>query len=321
MKESPLFWPVKIKGGAIYCLDETALPQKIVYCKAATLSQSVELIKKMKTRAFGQVLMVYNIFLLLLEKHKKDSAQKQMKIFQDAAEKINQSRPTMPFYFFTGMILKWAGEAAEKKLNIAVYTKKNIHGFLAHLKDARTRQARSLSSYLKDGDTVLTHCNISGSLVAAAQFCRKENKKIKFYVTETRPYLQGARLTAWELQEAGFDATIIPDSAAAFIMSQKSVNSVVVGADQMAQNGDIANKIGTYQIALLARHFGLPFFVLSPPPSQAKTKDDIKIEIRPDKELLEFCGRRIAHKKAKGLYPAFDVTPHNLITKHIPLEL
>lgn len=321
MKESPLFWPVKIKGGAIYCLDETALPHKLVYCKASNLSQSLNLIKKMKTRAFGQVSMVYNIFLLLLEKHKKDSAQKQMKIFQDAASKINQSRPTLPFYFFTGMILKWAGEAQDKKINAGDYVKNNIREFLAHLKDARLKQAQSLSSYLKDGDTILTHCNVSGSLPATAQFCREQNKRIKFFVTETRPYLQGARLTAWELQQAGFDVTIIPDSAVAFVMSRKLVNSVVVGADQMARNGDIANKIGTYQIALLARHFDLPFFVLSPPPSQAKTKDDIKIEIRPDKELLEFCGKKLAHKKAKGFYPAFDVTPYTLITKHISLEL
>lgn len=321
MKESPLFWPVKIKGGTIYCLDETALPQKIVYCKASTLSHCLQLIKKMKTRAFGQVLMVYNIFLLLLEKYKKEPTAKQVEIFTKAAEKINQSRPTLPFYFFTSMILKWVCEAADKKLNVGDYVKDNIKRFLAHLKDARLKQANNLSLCLKDGDTVLTHCNVSGSLVAAAQFCREQKKQIKFFVTETRPYLQGSRLTAWELHLAGFETVIIPDSAVAFVMSRKLVNCVVVGGDQMAQNGDIANKIGTYQIALLARHFGLPFFVLSPPPSQAKTKEDIKIETRSDKELLEFCGRRLAHKKAKGFYPAFDVTPHNLITKHIPLEL
>ncbi|MFH1856860.1 MAG: S-methyl-5-thioribose-1-phosphate isomerase [Candidatus Omnitrophota bacterium] len=321
MKESPLFWPVKIKGDSIHCLDETVLPRKVIYLRAKNLSQAVDLIKKMKTRAFGQVLMVYNIFLLLLNKHKNSSVETQIKIFNQAAEKINKSRPTLPFPFFTDMILSWIKEARDKKTDIYTHTKKNIEGFLAHLKACRVKQAEKLSAYLKDGDSVLTHCNISGSLALAAEFCEKENKKIKFFVTETRPYLQGARLTAWELKKAGFEITVVPDSAAAFLMSQKLVNCVVTGADQMARNGDIANKIGTYQIALLAKQFNIPFYVLSPPPSKAATKDDIKIEIRPEKELLEFEGKRIAPKGVKGFYPAFDLTPRELITKHIPLEI
>ena len=321
MRESPLFWPIKLKGNVIYCLDETVLPKKLIYLKAKTLSQAVDLIKTMKTRAFGQVLMVYNIFLLTLKENRNLKPQKQIENLKNAALKINKSRPTFPFSFFTHMILSWADRARKEKKDIFVFTKDRIEKFLINLREKRLEQAEKMSCFVKDGDSILTHCNVSGSLVLAAEFCRKQNKKIKIFTTETRPYLQGARLTAWELQRSGFDVTIIPDNAVALVMSSELVNLVVVGADQMAQNGDIANKIGTYQIALLARHFKIPFYVFAPPPSKAKTKNDIKIEIRPEKELLEFDGKRIAPPKTKGFYPAFDITPNNLITKHITLDL
>ena len=244
-----------------------------------------------------------------------------MQLLKKAAGQINKSRPTFPFTFFTEMLLCWAREARANQQEISTFCANRINSFLALLKERRINQARNLSRLIKSGDRVLTHCNVSGSLVLAAQFCRKQNKKIKFFVTETRPYLQGSRLSAWELHRAGFDVTIITDNAVALVMAQELVNLVVVGADQMARNGDIANKIGTYQIALLARRFKLPLYVLAPPPSQAKTGKDIKIEVRPDKELLEFAGRRIAPQKAKGYYPAFDITPKSLIAKHITLEL
>jgi methylthioribose-1-phosphate isomerase len=105
------------------------------------------------------------------------------------------------------------------------------------------------------------------------------------------------------------------------VMYEKKINKVIVGADHLALNGDIANKIGTYQIAILAKHFGIPFYVLCPPASRAKTGKDIPIEIRPEAELLEYQGVKLAPKGAKGYYPAFDVTPNNLITEHIYLEI
>lgn len=320
MWESPLFWPVRLENDVILCLDETALPQKETYLSAKDLNQAIALIQGMKTRAFGQVLMAYNIFLLVLARDKSAEETVLVKSLTQAAEFIVQSRPTFPFAFFTGMVMGWVKEARTGKEDIREVLRRKIDGFLAYLRNKRVAQAQALSRLFKDGDTVLTHCNVSGSLVMAAEFCRQEKKEISFIATETRPYLQGARLTAWELYRGGFDVTVIPDSAVAYIMKQGRVNAVVTGADQMAQNGDIANKIGTYQIALLARQFNLPFYVLSPPPSRAGTGKDITIEIRDEKELLEFCGRRLAPQGVKGLYPAFDITPNNLITRHIGLE-
>ncbi len=311
MKFSPLFWPVELKGNTIHILDETLLPQKVKYIKARNEKQALRAIKEMKTRAVGQVILVFCIFLLVLKKNRKKKDIKPV-LFK-LADTINTVRPTLSFKYLTDMVLGWliAGAPLEK----------SILGFLEVLKNKRIEQAESASAFLADGDAILTHCNISGQMPLIGQFARKQKKNVKFFVTETRPYLQGSRLTAWELQETGLDVTIISDNMVAEVMKEGKISKVIVGADNLAQNGDIANKIGTYQIAILARHFNLPFYVLCPPQSAAKTGKDIAIEIRPDKELLEYQGLKLAPKGVKGYYPAFDVTPDNLITQHIYLEI
>jgi methylthioribose-1-phosphate isomerase len=232
---------------------------------------------------------------------------------QKVADTLNATRPTLSFKFLTDMALDWAKQPE--------YFEKSILGFLESLKSKRIEQTKDASLLIQDKDVILTHCNVSGSLPLMAEFCRQNNKNISFYATETRPYLQGARLTAWELQKEGFDVTIITDNMVAQVMHEGKISKVIVGADNLAQNGDIANKIGTYQMAILAKHFNIPFFVLCPPASKAKTGDDIKIEVRPENELLEFNGIKIAPNGVKAYYPAFDITPNNLITKHIYLKV
>ena len=311
MKLSPLFWPIQFKNNIIYILDETLLPQKLTYIKAKNYQAACKAIKEMKTRAVGQVILVFYIFLQVLkqQKGKKDL----MPILSKVAVAINTTRPTLSFKYLTDMVLGWAQSGAPLE--------KCIIGFLETLKNARIKQAEAASKLVNDGDVVLTHCNVSGLMPLIAEFTKAENKKLSFFVTETRPYLQGSRLTAWELKRAGFDVTVITDSTVAQVMSEGKISKVIVGADHLAQNGDFANKIGTYQIALLAKHFCVPFYVLFPPPTKAACGKDIKIELRPDKELLVFQGVRLAPKGVKGYYPAFDVTPRELITQHIYLEI
>jgi methylthioribose-1-phosphate isomerase len=309
MNFSPLFWPIKLKDNIIYVLDETLLPGKIKYIKVEDYCQAGSVIREMKTRAVGQVLLVMYAFLQLIRsnKKKKDLTLK----LKRAAQVLNASRPTLPFKVLTDMVLGWAKAGAPLE--------ENIVGFLEMLKLKRIQQAKEASELFKDKDVVLTHCNVSGLLPLIAQFALKENKHISFFATETRPYLQGSRLTAWELKRAGIETTLITDNMVAQVMSEGKINKVIVGADHLAKNGDIANKIGTYQIAILAKHFRIPFYVLCPPVSKAKSGQDIKIEIRPDRELLEFCGVHLAPKDVKAYYPAFDITPKALITKHIYL--
>lgn len=309
-KFSPLFWPVKFKGNLIYILDETLLPHKVAYIEAKNYLEACKAIKGMKTRAVGQVILVFYIFLQAISQNKGKNL---TAVLNKVALAINSTRPTLSFKYLTDMILEWH--------NSGVSLEKIIPGFLEALKDARIKQAEEAGKLIKDKDVILTHCNVSGLLPLMADFCVKENKRVSFIVTETRPYLQGARLTAWELKRAKLDVTVIADNMVAQVMSEGKISKVIVGADHLAQNGDIANKIGTYQIALLARHFNLPFYVLCPPASGAKTGKEIKIEIRPEKELLEFNGKRLAPKGVRGYYPAFDVTPSALITEHIHLRI
>jgi len=304
MKFSPLFWPIQLKGNSIYILDETLLPQKLAYIKASNYQQACQAIKKMKTRAVGQVLLVMYIFLLSYRQHKD---------LKKVAKAINATRPTLAFEVLTNMVLAWQKSGLDLE--------KCIFGFLEMLKNKRVKQAQVTASLLKDKDVILTHCNVSGLLPLIAEIAKSQGKEISFYATETRPYLQGSRLTAWELARKHIPVTIITDNMVAYLLSLGKVTKIIVGADHLALNGDIANKIGTYQIAVTAKYFKIPFYVLCPPPSKLKTGSEIKIEVRPDDELKIYQGLHLAPKNVKAYYPAFDVTPNKLITKHIYLEV
>lgn len=304
MQFSPLFWPIQLKGNTIYILDETRLPQKLTYIKARNYQDACKAIKEMKTRAVGQVLLVMYTFIL---------SNRQKKDLNKVARAINATRPTLAFKVLTDMVLGW-----EKS---GVPLEKSILGFLEMLRAKRILQAQEAAKLLENRDVILTHCNVSGLMPLIAEFARKQGKRISFYVTETRPYLQGSRLTAWEIQRAGFPVTIITDNMVAYLLSQGKVSKVIVGADHLTQNGDIANKIGTYQIAVVAKYFKVPFYVLCPPPSKLKRGSDIKIEIRPGDELKIYQGLYLAPKNVKAYYPAFDITPAKLITRHIHLEV
>lgn len=310
MKYSPLFWPVTLRGDTIYILDETVLPGRTSYIEVQDYRQACQAIKQMKTRAVGQVLLVMYAFLQAAERSRgKDTRA----LIEKVGSALDATRPTLPFKVLTDMVRGWA--------RTGMPLEKCICGFLEALKAQRVAQARQAAGLLKDGQTVLTHCNMSGLLPLVFQACRENGRRIEFIVTETRPYLQGARLTAWELKRAGAHLTLITDGMAAQVMSEGKVSCVITGADHLARNGDIANKIGTYQLALLAKHFNIPFYVVCPPPSSAQTGRDIRIEVRPEDEILVFQGKRIAPHGVAAYYPAFDVTPDALITRHIYMEI
>ncbi len=311
IKESPLFWPVSLKDKTIYILDETQLPRQVIYLKVKDCQGACKAIKDMKTRAVGQVLLVFYTFLLVIEQNK--DKKNLLPVLERVAKNIIETRPTISLKFLTDMVLGWAKTGADLE--------KNIVRFLESLKRKRIEQAKETSCLLNDQDVILTYCNVSGLMPLIGNFCKLQKKKVSFYVAETRPYLQGSRLTAWELKKHRFDVIVIADNMVAKVLSEERIDKVIVGADHLAQNGDIANKIGTYQIAILAQYFKIPFYVLCPPKALAKTGKDIKIEIRPEKELLEYQGIRLAPPGVKGYYPAFDITPNELITRHIYLKV
>lgn len=319
IKESLLFWPVAFEKNHCLILDETLVPKRIKYIKAFSAQDIVRAIKDMKTRAFGQYLCVLYAFLLTLEKNKGKDNLKIVDEFVRTAKLLNKSRPTFPFKEITSVILKWA---IDYKESAAIYSvlKSRLEFMLGDIRAKRERRALRVSDLLQDKARVLTHCNVSGELVKVAEFTKERGKQIEFYVTETRPYLQGSRLTAWELQSSGFKVTLIPDNAVAEVISSGKVTCAIVGSDRSAANGDIANKIGTYQIACVCARFGIPFYVLTQPSKKIKTGKNIPVEIRGEDEILKFNGKSIAPKGAHAFYPGFDITPVKLITKSIPIQ-
>ena len=183
---------------------------------------------------------------------------------------------------------------------------------------------------IQDGFTILTHCN-AGSLATAGygtalgiiKAAREQGKRISVVATETRPLLQGARLTAWELKQEGIPVTLITDSMAGYFMNRGKINCVIVGADRIAANGDVANKIGTYTLAVLAKENGIPFYVAAPTSTidiSLASGDKIPIEERDPREVTHIQEIPIAPREVKAANPAFDVTPHYYISAIITEE-
>jgi len=315
MFESPLFWPAYIKGNALFVLDETLVPSKLKYIPVKNVKAAVVVIRDMKTRAFGQFLVVLNTFLLEL-KPKGDLVEHLQKV----AYELNNSRPTFPFAEVTGIIVGAAQKASANGADIRIAVTKTVQGFLAGIRARRLQRVQEIADVMQDQDSILTHCNVSGELAMAASVAAQQGKSIKFFATETRPYMQGAKLTVWELQQTKASVTLVADNAVACLMADGLVNKVIIGSDRSAANGDIANKIGSYQIAVLAKEFGLPLIVLTQPSRGVASGADMPIELRDPDELLVYGGEKIFGSKVKGFYPGFDVVPYQLITKAIAIN-
>jgi methylthioribose-1-phosphate isomerase len=190
--------------------------------------------------------------------------------------------------------------------------------------DADRRLGQHGAQLIPVGSTVLTHCNTGslatggyGTALGVIRTAWEQGRLSRVYFSETRPLLQGARLTAWELARDGIPATLIPDSAAGFLMRREAIACVIVGADRIAANGDVANKIGTYTLAVLAREHAIPFYVAAPTSTvdlATASGDQIPIEERPAEEVTTFAGATVTPAGIEALNPAFDVTPHDYIT-------
>jgi methylthioribose-1-phosphate isomerase len=323
MYESPLFWPAYLKDNTLFVLDETLVPAKIKYIPVKNVKGAVTVIRDMKTRAFGQFLVVLNTFLLELNPKGDLLAH-----LEDVANQLNNSRPTFPFAEVTGIITGAAKKGAASGADVRMVVTRTIQGFLGGIRQRRMERILQIAESMHDGDSILTHCNVSGELAMAASIAQAAGKRLKFYATETRPYMQGAKLTIWELEEANkkigdvvrFPVTLVADNAIGSLMADGIVNKVIIGSDRSAANGDIANKIGSYQIAVLAQEFKVPLIVLTQPSKGVASGKDMPIEERNADEFLVFNGKKVFGPKVKGFYPGFDVVPHQFITKAIAIN-
>ncbi len=244
---------------------------------------------------------------------------------REAAKVLGATRPTAVNLFW----------AISRMMSVAeANTDKNLSDFrdilvneAVHIQEEDVARNQSLSEFgaslIEDGDNVLTHCNAGalacagcGTAVGVITAAWEQGKKIHVYVDETRPRLQGAKLTAWELRRAGVPMTLITDSMAGHFMQQEKVQKVVVGADRIAANGDVANKIGTYTVAVLAQAHNIPFYVAAPTSTIDLNIPDgahIPIEERAEDEVTVIGGTRLAPEGVQVANPAFDVTPNRLV--------
>ncbi len=318
-KQSPLFTPALWEGNRFKILDETLLPWKLEYITVSDVSQALQAVKEMKTRAFGQVMTFFYAAALAARDYRGKEAEGLRERLYELTEEFSQARPTFDFKGLARLFSEWfrelpsgaaAGEWIEGK----------IHQFAARVPEVRGARARHAAGLLPNPCRLLTHCNVSGELVAVARWCEEMGKEFSVMATETRPYLQGSRLTAWELAQASVKVDVIPDCAIAQVMTKGEVNAVIVGADRSAQNGDIINKVGTYPIALMAKEYGIPFYALVQDPGPLVKGEDAVIEERPVAELFTFQGRSDIPEGLQGRYPAFDVTPASLVSSLINFD-
>jgi methylthioribose-1-phosphate isomerase len=317
-----LYW----KNGNLFVLDQRLLPHKKVYIRCRTSREVARTIQDMAVRgapAIG-VTAAYGIALAAREK-KFSSVAAALRHLNRAADQLAATRPTAVNLF-------WAIKRMKQRFDQPVGTVAGLAKTLeqeaaavyAEDIEINRRIGDNGAAVLKKGSTVLTHCNAGalatagyGTALGVIRSARKQGRVSFVYVDETRPYLQGARLTAWEMLQEKIPYALITDNMAGHFMQSGVINAVIVGADRIAANGDTANKIGTYALAVLARYHNIPFYIAAPVSTidlSTPSGKKIVIEQRSVEEVTMINGKRIAAKGTHALHPAFDVTPAELIT-------
>lgn len=308
--------PIEWKNDALVLLDQTKLPNEIVYEEFTTVEGVWDAIVTMKVRgapAIG-VAAAYGVYLGV-----RDVTSNIEEEVQKHADYLATSRPTAVNLF-------WALDRMKAVKSDSLKEALLEEAKAIHKEDEAINRAigENLLTLLNDGMGILTHCNAGslatskyGTATAPMYLAKEKGWDFKVYADETRPRLQGSTLTALELSRAGIDVTVITDSMAGMVMSQGKIQAVIVGCDRVAANGDTANKIGTLGVSILAKHYGIPFYIAAPTPTidlQTPTGAEIPIEERDKSEVIEGFGKLTAPAHVNVYNPAFDVTPAEHIT-------
>jgi len=316
---------VKWNGDSVTILDQRLLPSKEVYNTYRHFCDVADSIRNMETRgapvigitaAMGIALASKNIQLTGIEKFRDE--------MNRVCDLFAATRPTAVNLFAAiNRMKKIIQQGADIPTLQSLLEKEAVALYNEDI-EINKSIGKNGSRYLSDGDVVMTHCNAGalatggyGTALGVVRRAVEEGKKIQVYACETRPYLQGARLTTWELSHDKIPVTLITDSMSGYFMKTGVIKKVIVGADRVAANGDVANKIGTYTHAVLAKEHGIPFYVaaqMSTLDPGAKTGDDIPIEERGVEEVAYIMGQQIAPEGIFIRNPAFDITPAKYIT-------
>jgi methylthioribose-1-phosphate isomerase len=320
------FKTIEWKGDRVRILDQRRLPQEVRYLECRDSSSVAQAIRTMAIRGAPAIGVAAAMGIALAAQKTRSSIPR---VFADATRKVCQEmRETRP----TAVNLFWAVDRMEKILQRiesdgVEETKRRLAQEAIRILETDIEVNHKIGMYgrnlIKGGDGVLTHCNAGalatggyGTALGVIYAARDQGKNFQVFVDETRPMLQGCRLTAWELVQEKIPATLVTDNMAGILMRKGLVNLVVVGADRIAGNGDTANKVGTYGLAVLSKSHGIPFYVAAPTSTldlSLVSGEEIPIEERDISEVTHFCGYPIAPKGVKAFNPAFDVTPHSLI--------
>jgi len=328
MRFETVRWSGEIPG-RIRLLDQTRLPLEQVYVELDSVELLRDAIRALVVRGAPAIGVAAAYGAVLAAQERLDAPPRALSEHVIAAcARLASARPT-------AVNLAWALRRMQARLALEaarVPTSRELARVLLgearelHAEDARAclRMGELGARFLADGDGVLTHCNAGalatggiGSALAPIYHAHAAGKRLRVFADETRPLLQGARLTAWELAKAGIEVTLITDNMAASVLARGTIDAVFVGADRIARNGDVANKIGTYGVAILAREHKVPFYVVAPLSTFDPDTPDgasIPIEERDGSEVARGFGPRTAPEGVRVFNPAFDVTPARLVT-------
>lgn len=315
-------------------LDQRLLPEETIYLPLKEVTEVWEAIRHLKVRgapAIG-ISAAYGIYLGICEFASQDPEATMNDLVTEVkrhADYLATSRPTAVNLFWALDRMKLRAEqlANTNEFSLAQLKQELLEeAKLIHAEDEETCRLIGVHALtlMSDGMGVLTHCNAGalataryGTALAPFYLAKEQGMQLKVFADETRPVLQGARLTAFELQQAGIDVTLICDNMAGMVMSKGWIQAVIVGTDRVAANGDVANKIGTYSVAVLAKAHGIPFYVACPLSTidlKTPTGAEIPIEERHEDEITQGFGKRTAPVGIKVFNPAFDITPHEYVT-------
>ncbi|MFC2007821.1 S-methyl-5-thioribose-1-phosphate isomerase [Chloroflexota bacterium] len=320
MSELPIAW----LGNRVILIDQTRLPGEEVYLELDDYRSIASAITELKIRG-APAIGIAGAYAVALGALKIDSTVRDAFLdeLRGIINAIAATRPTARNLFYALDRMGQAAESADSVAGIKTALVNEAVAIHAEEAEATRRLSEFGAGLIKDGFTILTHCNAGplatsgyGTALGVIIRAKEQGKKVKVFADETRPLLQGARLTTWELKRAGVPVTLITDSMAGYFISQGEIDCVITGADRIAANGDTANKIGTYTLAVLAKEHGIPFYIAAPTttidPSLA-SGEEIPIEQRSAEEVTHIQGVRIA-PDCEVANPAFDVTHHHLIT-------
>jgi len=311
--------------GRVKFINQLKLPHTLEYVETSDWRRVAEAIRRMEIRGAPAIGVAAAFALALAAHHTRartvDEAWKELEL---CAEELRRTRPTAVNLFWAiDRVLDSARSASSVE-----ELKRAVVETALEIQRVDEESNRKIGEYgeslIDDGDTVMTICNAGslatsyyGTATAPLYAAFEKGKRLRVFVLETRPYLQGARLTAWELSRVGIPVKIITDNAMGIVMQKERVDLMITGADRITRKGYVANKVGTYLLALVAKEHGTPFYVAAPTSTfdlSIEKGDEIPIEVRPSAEVTEIYGVRIAPEGVDALYYAFDVTPPKLIS-------